>query len=343
MKLLILGETVFLGRALVDAALARGHEVTLFNRGISSPEAYPGLRQVHGDRDGGLSALGDERFDAVIDTCGYVPRIVRQSAAYFAARAGHYTFISTISVFANFRQRGMDESAPTGHLDDESLEEVTGDSYGPLKALCEAAAEEEMPGRTLSVRPGLIVGPFDPSDRFTYWPVRVAEGGEVLAPESPGYGVQIIDVRDLAAWNIEMVERGVTGVFNATGPERELTLGEVLERAKEVSKSDATFTWASKEFLLVQKVTPWVEMPLWVADDGGAMAGFSAINCSKAIGQGLRFRQLDETIVATLAWARERPKGTPKAGLARDRERAILAAWQRGAAGVAGGGGVASG
>ncbi len=213
MKLLVLGGTVFLGRHLVEAATARGHSVTLFNRGQHNPELYPEVEKLRGDRDSDLSALQGRRWDAVIDTCGYLPRAVRASAELLADAVDHYTFISSISVYADFHTPAMDESAPVGTLADETVEEVTGETYGPLKALCEQAAERALPGRVLNIRPGLIVGPHDPTDRFTYWPVRVARGGEVLAPGRPHVPVQVIDGRDLAEWTVRMVEaRQVRGL-----------------------------------------------------------------------------------------------------------------------------------
>src|SRR5262245_38592594 len=194
MKLLILGGTVFLGRYLVETALAHGHEVTLFNRGQHNPDLYPDVEKLHGDRDGGLDILRGRRWDAVIDTCGYVPRVVRASAELLAGAVDHYTFISSISAYPSFKAIGNDERPPVGTLADPTVEEVTGESYGPLKALCEQAVEQALPGRTLNIRPGLIVGPYDPSDRFTYWPHRVAQGGEVLAPGRPERHVQVVDV-----------------------------------------------------------------------------------------------------------------------------------------------------
>src|SRR5688572_29497367 len=197
MRLLVLGGTKFLGRAVVEAAVARGHEPTLFHRGLTNPGLFPDLEHLRGDRDGGLAALQGRTWDAVIDPSGYVPRIVRASAELLADAVEHYTFISSISVYPSFPTPGMDESSPVGTLEDPTVEDVPA-HYGPLKALCEQAAEAAMPGRVFHVRAGLIVGPNDPSDRFTYWPVRVAKGGDVLAPGSPERPVQIIDVRDLA-------------------------------------------------------------------------------------------------------------------------------------------------
>ena len=323
MRILILGGTVFLGRALVDAALARGHTLTLFHRGKHNPDLYPQVERILGDRNEDLGRLAGRTWDAVIDTCGYFPRQVRESAQLLSASVGHYTFISSISVFANFETRGMDESAPVGTIEDPTFEEITGETYGPLKALCEQAAEGAMPGRTLNIRPGLIVGPHDPSDRFTYWPVRIARGGDVLAPEGPHVPVQIIDVRDLAEWNLRMVEEGRIGVYNATGPDKLLTMGEVLEACKSVTGSDANIRWASAEFLKENEVAAWSEMPMWVPESEGA--GLCTIDCSKAIADGLTFRPVhrivSDTYHWTKTWAEDRPL---RAGLDAEKERAVL-------------------
>lgn len=329
MKLLILGGTRFLGRALVEAALERGHEITLFNRGQSNPDLFPNVEKLRGDRDGNLTALEGRRWDAVIDTCGYVPRIVRQSAELLADVVDHYTLISTLSVYADFSQAGIDESAPLGTLEDEMVEEITGETYGPLKALCEKAVEQAMPGRVLIIRPGLIVGPHDPTDRFTYWPHRVAQGGEVLAPGRPGKPVQFVDVGDLAGWTIRMVETGQTGIYNATGSEQPLSMERFLNICREVSGSDATFTWASEEFLLENDVQPWMEMTLWIPESDPANAGFDSFDCRKAIAAGLTFRPVADTVRRTLDWETTRPDDYEwRAGLKREREAQLLAAVQ---------------
>lgn len=329
MDILIIGGTVFLGRALAEAARARGHRLTLFNRGQSNPDLALDAEQIRGDRTGDLSALAGRRWDAVIDTCGYVPRVVRHSAAALADATDHYTFISSISVYASTGAPGVDETAPVGTLDDPTVEKVTGETYGPLKALCEQAAAEELPGRALVVRPGLIVGPHDPTDRFTYWPVRVARGGAVLAPGRPDRATQVIDVRDLAEWTIALIEQGQTGAFNATGPDRVLTMGELLDASREESASDAQPVWVDEDFLLEQGVAPWSELPLWIPESDPDAAGFSAIDVRKAIGAGLRFRPLRDTVRATLEWAGTRPAERAwRAGLAPDKEQALLKAWE---------------
>ena len=327
MQILILGGTRFLGRHLVEAALKKGHELTLFNRGQSNPDLFPQLERLQGDRDGALSVLEGRRWDAVIDTCGYLPRLVRASAELLADQVEQYTFISTISVYADESIHGMDEESPVGKLEDESVEEVNNDTYGPLKVLCEQAVETAMPGRVLTVRCGLIVGPHDQSDRFTYWPVRVAQGGEVVAPAHPGKPIQWIDVRDLSEWIIRMVEARATAIYNACGPRETLTMGHFLAECKAVSESDAHFTWLSEEFLLANDVVPFSDMPLW---ERQGEDGLTTINASKAINAGLTFRPLAETIRDTLAWHRTRPKDTTlKEGISREREQALLQKWHK--------------
>ena len=318
-----------MGRALVEAALLQGHQVTLFNRGKTNPGLFPEVERITGERDSDLSALQDRRWDAVIDTCGYVPRLVRRSAEALADRVGHYTFISSLSVYADPSQVGIDESAPVGTLDDPAVEEVNGDTYGPLKALCEQAAESAMPGRVLVIRPGLIVGPFDPTDRFTYWPHRIAQGGEVLAPGRPGRAVQFIDVRDLAEWIVRMVEAGKTGIYNADGPAEPVAMEDLLMACKTESGSDAAFTWVSEAFLLEKQVGMWMEMPLWVPESQPEHAGFFAFDCSRAIAEGLAFRPLAETVRATLDWdASLPPDRALRAGITREREETLLNNWK---------------
>lgn len=297
----------------------------MFNRGQHNAALFPDVEKLRGNRDGDLAALQGRHWDAVIDTCGYVPRVVRASAELLANSVDHYTFISTISVFANTSKPGIDESGAVGKLADETIEEVTGESYGPLKALCEQAAERAMPGRVLNIRPGLIVGPHDPTDRFTYWPHRVARGGEVLAPGRPEYVVQFIDARDLAEWTIRMAEARQTGTYNATGPDYALTLGQVLEEGKRQSGSDARFIWIDEKRLLEAGATPWMEVPLWIPESDPDAAGFSAINCTKAFAAGLTFRPLGETIRDTLAWDATRPADVERrAGIKPEREAHYL-------------------
>jgi 2'-hydroxyisoflavone reductase len=325
MKILILGGTVFLGRALVESAINHGHEVTLFNRGKSNPGLFPGVEEIHGDRKESLEALAGRRWDAVIDTCGYFPKDVRKSAEFLADLVDHYTFISSISAYASFSIPWQDENSPLARMEDENAQEITGETYGPLKVLCEEAAEAAMPGRVLVIRPGLIVGPHDPSDRFTYWPYRVWQGGEVLAPGSPNRGNQFIDVRDLADWNISMLERGSTGIYNATGPEMPVSMDELLETCRSVSGSDARFIWASEGFLQKNNIGEWIEMPLWVSETNPDNQGLNTIDISKAVGEGLAFRSLQETSRDTLDWAKTRPEDHKwRTGITPERERELI-------------------
>lgn len=324
MKLLILGGTVFLGRHVVDAALNRGHHVTLFNRGQHNADLFPEVEKLRGNRDGDLKALRGGRWEAVIDTCGYVPRIVSASASLLAEQVERYVFVSSISVYADFSAAGMDESASVGRLQNEAVEEITGETYGPLKALCERAVEHSMPGRALSVRAGLIVGPHDPTDRFTYWVRRAAHGGEGLAPGRPEAPVQWIDVRDLADWMVRMVEEKRTGIYNATGPARTLTMGQFLDACKEVAQSDAAWTWVAEEFLLNEQVAPFTQLPLWLPRDS---AGVMEINCRKALQTGLTFRPIEQTVRDTLVW--DRGREALKAGLSHEREQELLKRWRQ--------------
>lgn len=327
MKLLILGGTVFLGRHIVEDALARGHEVTIFSRGQRNPDLFPEVEKLRGDRDGGLAILAGRRWDAVIDTSAYFPRLARASAEALKDAVDRYVFISTISVYPEYSQIGIDESAPVGKIADETVEEVTGETYGPLKALCEQAVEAALPGRAIIIRPGLIVGPHDQTNRFTYWPSRVARGGDVLVPRSLDWQTQIIDVRDLAAWSVTMAESGAPGIYNATGPDYRLTFGDIFETSRTVAESDARPVVIPEDFLLAAPVGPWMELPLWMPDKP-EMAGFSAINCARAIAAGLTFRPLADTVRDTLAWDRTLPADAERrAGLKPEREAELLRDW----------------
>ena len=327
MKLLVIGGTRFLGRAIVAEALADGHEITLFNRGQSNPDLYTEVETLVGDRDGGLDVLNGRSWDAVIDTCGYAPRLVRDSATKLKDAVEHYTFISSLSVYSDTAKAGQDESGALGTIEDETVEEITGETYGPLKVLCEQVVTEVMgTERALNVRAGLIVGPHDLSDRFTYWPARVARGGEVLAPGSPDSGVQFVDVRDLAAWTVHATEAKLPGPYNATGSATRLTMGEVLQTCQEASGSEARFTWVSEAFLLENEVGAYVEIPLWVPAE---YAGFDSFNCRKAIQAGLTFRPLAETVRDTLTWQATRPADYEwRGGLTPEREAELLQKWQ---------------
>lgn len=323
MKLLILGGTVFLGRHLVEVAMERGHELTLFNRGQHNPELFPDTEKLRGDRDGGLDNLEGRQWDAVIDTCGYVPRVVGQSAHLLSDAVDNYVFISTISVYADASVPGISEDSPLADPE-TGTEKITGESYGPLKVACEQTVQRVFGDRSLIIRPGLIVGPHDPTDRFTYWPVRLSRGGDVVAPAPQSAPAQIIDVRDLAEWTIRLVEDRVAGVFNATGPQQPITMGSMLEECQKAVGAKSTLHWLPADELLAAGVEPWMDLPLWLPGD--EMAGLLATDVSRAIAYGLTFRSLTETTQDTLTWANSRPADHEwRAGLSAEREQGLLA------------------
>ena len=318
MNLLLLGGPKFVGRAVIDAALARGHEMTLFNRGTTAADLYPELERIVGDRDGGLDGLLGREWDAVVDTSGYVPRIVGGSANLLAAAVGHYVFVSSISVYASFAEVVTEES-PLETLSEPGSEEVR-DHYGALKALCEREVESAFPGRSTLVRAGLIVGPHDPTGRFTYWPHRIARGGDVLVPGPARRQVQFVDVRDLAEWMVTAAETGLPGPFNATGPS---TMGAVVDAARRVSGATARAVEVDDAFLAARGVGEWMELPLWIDGGNEETRYFHEVDTSRATAAGLTFRSLDDTVAATLAEA-ELVDGV---GLALERERELLEAW----------------
>lgn len=352
LRILVLGGSGFLGPAVVDAALARGHTITVFNRGLTEKkkeELYgehlpAGVERLIGNRDPdknadekdpsspkGLTQLeGTATWDAVVDNSGYVPRIVGASAGLLRDRVKHYTFVSSVSVYAQTSEPNGDESRPLAMIADPKDEDFRHpEKYGALKALCEQAAENAMPGRVANIRPGFIVGPWDPTDRFTYWPQRVAKGGEVLAPGSTDDKVQIIDVRDLAEFIIRNIERNTTGAFHALGPQDGLNWGSFLESCRKVTGGDASFTWVPTDFLLNGHIQLG-ELPIWLPTSGET-AGFHTWNVAKAMGAGLTFRPIEETIRATIEWWNKLPekrRTEVRAGVAADREAGIIKAWR---------------
>jgi 2'-hydroxyisoflavone reductase len=336
-RVLILGGTKFLGRAVVEEALARRHEVTLFNRGETNPELYPQAEKLRGNRDGDLAALEGREWDLVVDTSGYVPRVVRASAELLADHVDHYVFVSSISVYGDFSDVAREDETPVIRIDDTSDESLEGDRYGGFKALCEQVVVDVFHGRSARVRAGLIVGPNDPTGRFTYWPSRLARGGEVLAPGRKGRPVQFIDVRDLGAWLVDLGERKVSGTFNATGPEPPMTMGELLETCRAVSGSNARISWVDEHFLLEHDVGEWMELPLWIAETGDpAWRRFQEVDVSRALEAGLRSRAVADTVRDTLEWALVTgDPGAPlasgidigEAGMDPEREAELLAAW----------------
>lgn len=331
-RILILGGTGFLGPATVEAARARGHRLTLFNRGRTRPGLFPDIEKLQGDRDprkgDGLKALEGRQWDVVIDNSGYYPRMVAASARLLAPHVRRYIFISTESVYAENNREGLDETDKLAAMPDPASESMgpNFEYYGALKALCEQAAEEAMPGRVSVVRPGYIVGPDDPTGRFTYWPVRVDRGGEVLAPGEPSDPVQFIDVRDLGAWLVHLAEQGITGIFNAAGPARRLAMDEFLQTCRKATPRKSTLTWVSADFLEQQKL----ELPIW-APYRGDTRGFHTRSAARAIRAGLRFRPHAETVRDTLAWYKTQQEGgrTRLAGPTAEQEAAALAAWHK--------------
>jgi 2'-hydroxyisoflavone reductase len=332
MRLLIIGGTQFLGRHFVETALAQGHQVTLFNRGQTNPELYPEVEKVTGDRTADLGMLRGRSWDAVVDTSGYTPRVVRSSAEMLAGSVGHYTFISSLSVYRDF-SAPINEEAPLEILDDPTAEEVTASTYGGLKALCEQAVLDVMKGNSLIVRAGLIVGPYDPLNRFPYWLKRIPQGGDVLAPGGPAHPVQLIDARDIAAWALRCAETKASGVFNVTGPALPFGIGDVLATIATVAGVKPNLVWVSDEFLVAQGVRPLDGVPLWVPPE---YEYFFRVDISKAVAAGLEFRPLADTTRDTLEWLRSVPPGSKagsrmgiESGLTVERVAAMLAEWRQ--------------
>jgi 2'-hydroxyisoflavone reductase len=319
MQLLVLGGTKFLGRAIVEAALERRHDVTLFNRGQTNPELFPGVEKLRGDRESDLSALDGRRWDAVVDVATFLPRVVRLSVDALRESVDRYVYISSISVYADMSDAPREGNA-VAQLEDPASESI--EDYGALKAACEQVVEAAFGERALIVRPGLIVGPHDPTDRFTYWPRRVAEGGRVLAPAPPEAPVQVIDVRDLGAWIVTAIESSLDGVYNATG--EPMRFDELLDACTRVSGADVDIAWIPSERLVEAGVGEWMELPLWIA--APQFAAMQQADVSRATTAGLTFRPIEDTIRDTLQWDARRE--TPRAegvGLAPERERELLA------------------
>jgi 2'-hydroxyisoflavone reductase len=336
LRILILGGTGFTGPYQVRYALSRGHKITTFNRGKTHPGELPAeVEQLIGDRNGNLDALKNRQWDVVIDNPTTLPAWVRDAAQILKDHVERYVFISTISVYGEVKT-GPDETMSTEKYEGADPYKETLDAmkaggyktYGPLKALSEREAEKWFPGKTLIIRPGLIVGPRDETDRFTYWPVRIDRGGEVVAPGSPDDSVQFIDARDLAEWTIRMVENRETGTYNATGPAKPLGIGGMLDEIKAALNSNATFTWVAEDFLTRQKVEPWSDMPVWAGKDSGQ----ARAKIDRAMSKGLTFRPLNVTARDTLAWFKSLPQDRQsklRAGLAPERESEVLAAWKK--------------
>ena len=338
LKILVMGGTGFLGPHFVEAARARGHVLTLFNRGKTNPGLFQDIEQLHGDRKLDLSALEGRTWDAVLDTSAYLPGDVTRSATLLAKAVQQYLIVSTVSVYAETDKPDADEDARLIVLPDPTVQQVTAETYGGLKALSEQAAQAAMPGKVTVVRPGLIVGPGDNSDRFTYWPARVARGGEVLAPDSPEAPTQFIDARDLAAFMLHLIETRTFGVFNADAKPGALTMGALVAACQRAADNDSTAEWVPAAFLEQQKVSPWADMPCWIPATG-ENAGFGRTSVARAEKAGLSWRPLDETVRDTLAWWQGLPakrRAKPKAGISPEREAAVLAAWKMHVTGATG-------
>ena len=333
MKLLILGGTRFLGRHLAQLALEAGHELTLLHRGRSGPDLFPDAEHRIADRDGSLAVLEDGEWDAAIDTSADVPRQVHAVAEALAGRVSTYQLVSTISVYAdvNANRHGLtDETAEVQTLEDPRTETVTGATYGGLKALCEVAAWDGFEGRCLIARPGLLVGPHDPTGRFTWWVQRLLRGGEMLAPGDPDAALQCLDARDAAAWLLRQAEQGQTGVFNLNGPEAPTTMGDWLAAGAQALNSSAQPLWVDEEFLLAQGVQPWTELPLWLPR---SEAGLHRIDIERALATGLQCRPAGQTFADTAAWAGAAPPVSagpprPPVGLSAEREAALIDSWR---------------
>ena len=326
MRILVLGGTVFVGRAFTDAALAAGHEVVHFNRGRNTPDAR--VAAIVGDRNDGEAlarAAAQGPWDAVLDTSAYLPQSVRRSAAALGEATGRYLLVSSISVYTG---PGYAETAPVQAAPDPLPDTWTPETYGGLKAACESTAREMLGERAVIVRPGLIVGPNDRTDRFTWWPHRIALGGRVAAPGRPGRGVQFIDVRDLAVWMVRLAASRAPGTFNATGLAAPVAMQALLETCREVSASDARFEWIDEAFLEESKIAPWKDMPVWLPEGDPEAAGSMDVPIARAVAAGLSFRPLAETVADTLAYSRGfGPAHEWKAGLDAGREQVLLARW----------------
>jgi 2'-hydroxyisoflavone reductase len=340
MKLLILGGSRFLGKHMLKAALARNIEVTLFNRGISGGQPDPDVEILHGDRNADMNILRGRQWDCVIDTSGYWPSQVRSATKILSDNIGHYTFISTCSVYRDFTARNISETDGLLTLEQEQLTALDAEHaekslqlehYGALKTHCEEVLRQTMRARSLIIRPGLIVGPYDASDRFAYWVKRLMRGGNVLAPGSSSRPIQLIDARDLAEWALALSSASVTGTFNAAGPKSVLTMGEMLQACRDMCGNEAEFTWVSDDFLQEQKIQPWTELPFWLPETEpgtpGDVGGIFSLSLKRAIDKGLNLRPLHETVEDTMHWLLEaRPEAL--GSLKEEREQQLLALWK---------------
>jgi 2'-hydroxyisoflavone reductase len=330
LKVLILGGTGFIGPHFVDVLGSAGHTVTLFNRGKRDTEAKSGIEQLLGDRNGQIDALKGRDWDLVIDNSGYTPKQVRATAELLKGHVKQYIFISSVAVYADFKKAGIDEDYPLKVLADPTVEEVTGETYGGLKVLCEKVVEQTYGKNACNIRPSYIAGPGDHTDRFTYWPFRVAKGGEMIAPGKPADPFQFIDVRDLANFMRTCAENGLSGAYNLCNAQGSVTIGSLLETSRKLTGADTRFRWVGKEFLeqneIIGEKAKGNYMPIWQPGEGED-AGICLVSNGRAVRKGLKCRPLEETIRDTLAWQKGRPedKQKLKAGLDPEQEKALLA------------------
>jgi 2'-hydroxyisoflavone reductase len=332
LHILVLGGTGFLGPHTVNAALSYGHTVTLFNRGKTNPEMFPSLEKIKGDRNtDDIKKLDGRKFDAVIDTSAYFPRSVELAMTVLKNNIKQYCLITSISVYADWSIPHMDEAAKVGTLDDPKTEKVTGSTYGPLKALCEQAAEKHMPGRATIIRPGLKVGPRDKTDRFTYWPVRIKKGGDILAPGNGNDFIQYIDVRDLAEWMVHCLNHEIFGTYNAQTNGSDITIKQLLNSCVKNLNPKANLVWVDSDFLTKHDVAPWSEMPVWLPPKG-EYAGSGTMSSKKAYANGLKQRHMDKVIVDCYQWFSSLPTERQtklRAGISPEKEQKVLLAWQQ--------------
>jgi 2'-hydroxyisoflavone reductase len=334
-RVLILGGTRFIGIHMTELLLKRGHSVTLFNRGRTNPELFPQVERITGDRNGDIDGLKGRKWDAVIDNSGYVPRHVRLTAELLAPNVEQYVFVSSVSVYPDFSVP-RNEASPVAKLEDETTEKVDGATYGGLKALCEKAAEAALPGRVTAIRPGLIVGPEDNTDRFTYWPARAARGGEFMAPGRYTHDIQIIDARDVAAFSVGAIEHGRLGTYNVVSPPGFFTMGEVISESLRAARLQVDpdppprAVWVDPTFLAEHHVEGWSDMPIWTTAEG-ENAAFAKTSAVRALNAGLVITPMRKTVRDTLSWHLKRPeidRTKLKAGIEPQREKEVLAAWR---------------
>jgi len=328
MKILIIGGTRFLGRALTEAIVDQGHELTLFHRGQSNPDYRSEVPRILGDRETDIEKLAGHQWDVVIDTCGYFPRIVQISADYLKDKVNKYVFISSISAYKSTDEIGITEAAELDRMDDPTLEEITGESYGPLKVLCEEVVQEQYGENAIIIRPGLIIGPHDPTNRFTYWVNRMRGEGPVLAPGDGTFPVQVIDARDIADFILTLLDNDETGTFNVVGPDQPMPLNEVLSVIADAVNNHPDITWIENEWLLDHDVTPWMEMPLWIPNDEGA--ALMQVNIDHAKNKGMTFRPLSQTIKDLADWYDSISGDNQEwgAGMSSDKEKELLKTYQ---------------